>query len=150
MIRSEQEKPILKAESTDLILPTAWKSGSLKYDELHPFAVGGTAKLYSTFDKNLCREVAFKTLHEDLRNSDIETKRFLREARVTANIQHPGTLPVYELGRDREGNLFFTMKKVNGRIYVKSFWIYPMKYRKWWNNSPYPVYWIFLFKSAKP
>lgn len=115
MIRSEQEKPILKAESTDLILPTAWKSGSLKYDELHPFAVGGTAKLYSTFDKNLCREVAFKTLHEDLRNSDIETKRFLREARVTANIQHPGTLPVYELGRDREGNLFFTMKKVNGR-----------------------------------
>ena len=50
-----------------------------------------------------------------LRDSEIETKRFLREARVTANIQHPGTLPVYELGRDREGQLFFTMKKVEGR-----------------------------------
>jgi serine/threonine-protein kinase len=59
--------------------------------------------------------VAYKTLHEDLRDSDIETKRFLREARVTANIQHPGTVPLYELGRDREGQLFFTMKKVDGR-----------------------------------
>ena len=34
---------------------------------------------------------------------------------VTANIQHPGTVPLYELGRDREGQLFFTMKKVEGR-----------------------------------
>ena len=150
MIRSEQEKPILKAESTDLILPTAWKSGSLKYDELHPFAVGGTAKLYSTFDKNLCREVAFKTLHEDLRNSDIETKRFLREARVTANIQHPGTLPVYELGRDREGNLFFTMKKVNGRDLREILLDLSHEVPEVVEQFPYPVYWIFLFKSAKP
>jgi serine/threonine protein kinase len=59
--------------------------------------------------------VAYKTLHQDLRDSEIETKRFLREARVTANIQHPGTVPLYELGRDREGQLFFTMKKVDGR-----------------------------------
>ena len=113
--RTEKEKPPLQPEETDFVLPTAWKSGSLKYDELHAFAEGGTAKLFSTFDKNLCRDVAFKTLHEDLRNSEIETKRFVREARVTANIQHPGTLPVYELGRDREGNLFFTMKKVDGK-----------------------------------
>ena len=98
----------------DLILPTAWKSGSLKYDELHPFAVGGTAKLYSNFDKNLCREVAFKTLHEDLRNSDIETKRFLREARVTL---HPtsGNSTRLRTWTDREGNLFLHHEKVNGR-----------------------------------
>ena len=113
--RTEKAKPPLQPEDTDFVLPAAWKSGSLKYDELHRLAEGGTAQLFTTFDKNLCREVAFKTLHEDLRNSEIETKRFVREARVTANIQHPGTLPVYELGRDREGNLFFTMKKVDGR-----------------------------------
>jgi serine/threonine-protein kinase len=115
MIRVEEEAKSLHPQETDDILPTAWKSGSLKYDELKPLAEGGTAKLYVAFDKNLGRNVAYKTLHTDLRDSDIETKRFLREARVTANIQHPGTLPVYELGRDREGQLFFTMKKVDGQ-----------------------------------
>ncbi len=113
--RTEKAKPPLQPEDTDFVLPAAWKSGSLKYDELQRLAEGGTAQLFTTFDKNLCREVAYKTLHEDLRNSEIESKRFVREARVTANIQHPGTLPVYELGRDREGNLFFTMKKVDGQ-----------------------------------
>jgi serine/threonine protein kinase len=115
MIRVEEEEKGLHQQETDDILPTAWKSGSLKYDELKPFAEGGTAKLFVTYDKNLGRKVAYKTLHAELRDSDIETKRFLREARVTANIQHPGTLPVYELGRDREGQLFFTMKKVDGQ-----------------------------------
>ena len=48
-------------------------------------------------------------------DDEIETQRFLREAEVTANIAHPGTVPVYELGRDRNGSLFFTMKRVRGR-----------------------------------
>lgn len=114
MIKEKTQKT-LHTRDTDHVLPSAWKSGSLKYDDLNDFAEGGTGKLYTTTDKNLLRTVAYKTLHADLRDSEIETKRFLREARVTANIQHPGTLPVYELGRDREGQLFFTMKKVEGR-----------------------------------
>ena len=92
-----------------------WKSGSLKYGDFADLAKGGTAMLYAAVDKNLHRTVAFKTLHADLRDSEIATCRFVREARVTANIQHPGTVPVYELGRDRMGNLFFSMKKVQGR-----------------------------------
>lgn len=115
MITPKHEPTILHTRETDHLLPSAWKSGSLKYDELKEFAEGGTGKLYTTTDQNLQRTIAYKTLHSDLRDSDIETKRFLREARVTANIQHPGTLPVYELGRDRDGHLFFTMKKVEGK-----------------------------------
>lgn len=115
MIRTEQEVHQLDQQETDSNLPTAWKSGSLKYDDLKPLAEGGTARLFLTNDQNLGRTVAYKTLHSDLCNSEVENKRFLREARVTANIQHPGTLPVYELGRDRSGQLFFTMKKVDGR-----------------------------------
>ena len=114
MIKEQTEKNLHPRE-TDHLLPSAWKSGSLKYDELKELAEGGTGKLYATIDKNLHRTVAYKTLHADLRDSEIETKRFLREARVTANIQHPGTLPLYELGRDRDGHLFFTMKKVEGQ-----------------------------------
>lgn len=116
MIRKESKgSNIFQSGDTDAVLPRAWKSGSLKYDELKPLSEGGTAKLFSTLDLNLQRSVAYKTLHQDLRNSEMETTRFLREARVTANIQHPGTVPLYELGRDRDGQLFFTMKKVDGQ-----------------------------------
>ena len=115
MINKEEAQKRLNQEKTDEVLPRAWKSGSLKYDELKPLSEGGTAKLYLTEDLNLHRKVAYKTLHQDLQDSDIETQRFVREARVTANIQHPGTVPVYELGRDRSGQLFFTMKRVKGQ-----------------------------------
>jgi serine/threonine protein kinase len=114
---SSDKEPVapFRPEDTDDRFPTHWKSGSLKYGDFTDLAKGGTAILYAAVDKNLHRTVAFKTLHKDLRDSEIETCRFVREARVTANIQHPGTVPVYELGRDRGGNLFFSMKKVNGR-----------------------------------
>jgi serine/threonine protein kinase len=115
VINKEEEQHRLQQEKTDELLPRAWKSGSLKYDELKPLSEGGTAKLYLTEDLNLHRRVAYKSLHQDLQDSDIETQRFVREARVTANIQHPGTVPVYELGRDRAGQLFFTMKRVIGQ-----------------------------------
>jgi serine/threonine protein kinase len=115
VITKEEEESRLNQEKTDEVLPRAWKSGSLKYDELKPLSEGGTAKLYLTEDLNLHRKVAYKSLHQDLQDSEIETQRFVREARVTANIQHPGTVPVYELGRDRGGQLFFTMKRVKGQ-----------------------------------
>ncbi len=106
--------PILVAE-TDAPMPRQWLSGSLKYTDFMPLTEGGTALLQTCLDKNLHRVVVYKTLHEHLRDSELETARFLREARVTAMIPHPGTVPVYELGRDREGVLFFTMKKLSGR-----------------------------------
>ena len=100
---------------TDQKFDLRWRSGSLKYQAFKLLSEGGVAKLYTAFDENLRRTVVFKTLHDHLREDEIETQRFLREARVTANIAHPGTVPLYELGRDRTGNLFFTMKHVRGR-----------------------------------
>jgi serine/threonine-protein kinase len=44
----------------------------------------------------------------------IEQKRLLREARVSAMLQHPNTMPTYELGRNRQGHYYFTMKLVHG------------------------------------
>lgn len=105
----------IRLEGTDGKFPRHWLSGSLKYDEFAPLAEGGTAVLQSCLDKNLGRVVAYKTLQPDLVDSEVETMRFLREARVTSQIAHPGTVPVYELGRDKAGNLFFTMKKLVGQ-----------------------------------
>lgn len=105
----------LHQEDVDRKFEIHWKSGSLKYSDFKKLTEGGTAKLDTCLDKNLQRTVVYKTLHNHLLDNNIETARFLREARVTANIQHPGTVPVYELGRDRSGNLYFTMKRVEGR-----------------------------------
>lgn len=110
-----QAEKVTRLKGMDEEFPRHWKSGSLKYSSFKSLAEGGTAKLSTCKDVNLHRVVVYKTLHDHLRDSDIETHRFIREARVTANIQHPGTVPLYELGRDRAGNLFFTMKKVEGR-----------------------------------
>jgi serine/threonine-protein kinase len=105
----------LHLDDTDGDFPVHWKSGSLKYADFKLMAEGGTAKLFTCRDINLHREVVYKTLHSELKGSEIEIQRFLREARVTAKLAHPGTVPVYEMGRDRNGDIYFTMKRVRGR-----------------------------------
>ena len=115
MIKKEKKISVnLQSDDTDSLLPRAWKSGSLKYDELKPLSEGGTAKLFTTLDLNLRRDVAYKTYILTL---GIQKSKRRISSRGTCNCkyQHPGTVPLYELGRDREGQLFFTMKKVEGR-----------------------------------
>lgn len=99
---------------TDKDLPKHIVNGFLRYSGFHKFAEGGTAILEECIDKNLGRPVLMKRLHSHLKGNDIEQKRFLREARVTALIQHPATVPMYEIGRDANGDPYFTMKKVEG------------------------------------
>ena len=114
-LKEHQDEKIIRLEATDSLFPRAWVTGSMKYENFQPLAEGGSASLQTCFDKNLKRTVVFKKLHAHLRNSDIETMRFLREARVTGMIAHPGTVPLYELGRDSSGDLYFTMKYITGR-----------------------------------
>lgn len=104
----------LDLEITDKELPRHIVNGYMRYDDFSKFAEGGTALLEECIDKNLGRRVVMKRLHPHILEDDTERKRFLREARVTALIQHPGTVPVYEIGRDRQGAIYFTMKKVEG------------------------------------
>jgi serine/threonine-protein kinase len=99
---------------TDKDLPRHIVNGFMRYDNFTKFAEGGTAILEECLDKNLGRKVIMKRLHAHIVDDETERKRFLREARVTALIQHPGTVPVYEISRDREGSIYFTMKKVEG------------------------------------
>ena len=105
----------IKLKLTDAEFPRYWKSGSLKYDDFKPLAEGGTCTIQTCLDKNLNRVVVYKSLHPHLATDETETARFVREARVTAMIPHPGTVPLYEIGRDRAGHPYFTMKKLEGR-----------------------------------
>jgi len=100
---------------TDDVLSRYYSDGFRKYRSFEKLAEGGSASIETAFDNNLGRRVAIKRLHPHLQGKEVADRRFLREARVTAMIQHPGTVPVYEVGRDTEGQLYFSMKHLEGR-----------------------------------
>lgn len=90
---------------------------------------GGVGRVLVVRDHVLQRDVALKELLRDITtNPKYETlhirgleARFLREARVTGQLEHPAVVPVYELGRRRDGTLYFTMLRVQGRTLAQAF-----------------------------
>ena len=100
--------------STDYDLPEPLPQGLAKYSNFRDMARGGSAVLRTCFDRITGRTIVIKTLLPEFRQDEKENRRLLREARVTAQLQHPNTVPVYEIGRDAAEGLYFTMKRVSG------------------------------------
>lgn len=95
--------------------PEDFSNGFKKYHDIQPLSSGGKADLFVCRDTNLGRPVVLKKLRADVPNYEIELARLLREARITAQLQHPGTAPLYEIGQDTEGQWYFSMKKIEGQ-----------------------------------
>jgi serine/threonine-protein kinase len=74
---------------------------------------GGMGEVLLAHDEVIGREVAIKRMRRSDPDADAET-RFLREAKIQARLQHPSIVPVHELGRDADGRLYFTMKRLAG------------------------------------
>ena len=100
--------------STDFKLPDPMPVGLAKYTGFREMASGGTGRLRSCYDQITGRTIVVKTLQERFLLDETESRRLLREARVTAQLQHPNTVPVYEIGRDPVDGIYFTMKRVSG------------------------------------
>lgn len=94
--------------------PDSISNGFAKYTNFRELNAGGKAVLCSCFDTNLGREVVLKKLRPEYKDDPIELRRLLREAKITAQLQHPATPPLYELGKDDQGNWYFAMKKIAG------------------------------------
>ena len=77
-------------------------------------ARGGMGAILKANDRMLGRTVAMKVVLED-RASEDARMRFIREATVLGQLEHPNIIPIHELGKDDDGNLFYTMKMVEGR-----------------------------------
>lgn len=76
-------------------------------------AQGGIGRILRAWDERLARAVALKELLPDAGSGAEE--RFVREALVTARLQHPSIVPLYEAGRWPNGAPFYAMKLVSGR-----------------------------------
>lgn len=86
---------------------------------------GGMGRILLAFDKSVGRDVALKELISpdgSVRNAGAsprqgsrEATRFLREARITGQLEHPGIVPVYEIALRENESVYYTMKLVRGK-----------------------------------
>ena len=83
-----------------------------RYHFLGEHGRGGLGRISRAHDRALGRDIAIKEL---ISGGHISEARFLREALITARLQHPGIVPVYESGRWPDGTPFYAMKLVAGR-----------------------------------
>ena len=78
-----------------------------RYGQAEVIAVGGMKRILKVLDRHGNRHVAMARLHEDA--SDLLFEPFIREARLTALLEHPNIISVHDVGVDEEGQPYFTM-----------------------------------------
>jgi serine/threonine-protein kinase len=81
---------------------------------LRPHAQGGLGQVFVARDEELHREVALKEIHAEHADQPQHRARFLLEAEVTGQLEHPGIVPVYGLGSYADGRPFYAMRLVKG------------------------------------
>jgi serine/threonine-protein kinase len=86
-----------------------------RYQLYGELARGGMGVVLKGRDVDLGRDVAVKVLLERHRDSPEMVRRFVEEAQIAGQLQHPGIIPVYELGRLPDERLYIAMKLIRGR-----------------------------------
>ena len=102
---------------------TARRPASTRYDIRGELGRGGMGIVYKVWDESLRRQLAMKVVlgKRDASAKTTQVKveprrmsRFLEEAQITGQLDHPGILPIHELGIDPDGRVYFTMRLVEG------------------------------------
>ena len=104
-ISAEELQKMLGADSEKTI-------GVLK--DMTTIGMGGIGTVFSARDTVLHREIAIKILRPAYRNQLNYVTSFIREARITAQIDHPNVIPVHRLGIFDDAGAYFTMKRIRG------------------------------------
>ncbi len=90
---------------------------SRRYDDRKLLGAGGMGEVRLCADAFVGRDVAMKIMRKGPGSTGSARARFLREARVQGQLEHPSIVPVYDIGREPNGNAFFTMKRVKGHTF---------------------------------
>ncbi|MBI1918710.1 MAG: tetratricopeptide repeat protein [Planctomycetes bacterium] len=104
------------AERDEVMPPLAGRSAEQvgRYPVLGEIGRGGMGIVLHGRDPELGRDLALKVMLGDSAGRPDVVQRFREEAQVGGQLQHPGVVPVYELGRANDGRPYFTMKLVKG------------------------------------
>ena len=119
-IRQSENVSYMPSIDSDFSSDTAEKDlppVSGQYDQGSPFAAGGRGILRTAKDRYLHRLVAVKALRKEFAGDPEQRSAFLREAKITAQLDHPGVIPIYSLSSDENQNLFLSMKYIKGHTF---------------------------------
>ena len=83
-------------------------------------------------DVDLRRDLAMKVMLQrgERRADERHVARFVEEAQITGQLEHPGIVPVHDLGLDDQGRMFFTMRLVRGRDFEQIIGAGPSRHRR--------------------
>ena len=107
-------RPLTHEERIERLVQAAISEPQIRLRFEDELARGGMGAVRQAFDSSLQRRMAVKTMHAKTYDHVMLVHGFLREAQVTGQLDHPNIVPIHELGRDERGELFFTMKLVEG------------------------------------
>jgi serine/threonine protein kinase len=85
-----------------------------RYSISHKLNEGGMKAIWEVDDHRTARKVAMALIQSSKIASEEDIDSFLYEARLTANLQHPNIIPIYDIALDDNGNPYFTMKALRG------------------------------------
>ncbi|NUN13659.1 MAG: protein kinase [Myxococcales bacterium] len=83
-----------------------------RYESRSLLAEGGMGRVHLVYDRRLRRDVALKSIRPD---AGSERGRLVREAWITAHLEHPNIVPVYDAGENHSGEVYYTMRLIRGR-----------------------------------
>ena len=89
------------------------------YEDLGMLGRGGMATVRRVRDPELRRVMAMKILRPELASIPRAHSLFRAEAQTSAQLAHPGIVPVHEIGELPDGQVYFTMKEVHGRTFTE-------------------------------
>jgi serine/threonine protein kinase len=109
----ESLTPLQRLQLIESSSPTSLPSND-RYSELEPIGSGGMGEVFQGIDNECFRKVAIKKIKKEQRFNPDAQKRFKTEIELTAELEHPGIIPVYGKGIDAQGREFYAMRLING------------------------------------
>ncbi len=103
----DNEEDITHAEITD-------KNADTRYTPVKKIRDGGMKTIWEVKDTRTQRTLAMALIQPERIASKDDIESFLYEARLTAHLQHPNIIPIYDVAIDKNGNPYFTMKLLKG------------------------------------
>jgi tetratricopeptide (TPR) repeat protein/serine/threonine protein kinase len=108
------QETVCNGPGTSVAVGPGWDGAGPRYRLLHIHAKGGLGEVFVAQDSELNREVALKRIKEEYRGQADSRRSFLREAEITAKLEHPGVVPVHGLVRDADGQPCYAMRFIRG------------------------------------
>jgi WD40 repeat protein/serine/threonine protein kinase len=94
--------------------PDEHDQGQAEYELEETIGEGGVGVVYAARQASIDRTVALKVLKQEFAHQTDHRQKFLSEAVVTGELDHPNIVPIYDLGTSDLGTLFYAMKRVRG------------------------------------